>query len=52
MHEFVSKLYDGGIVSDGSVDEYIEKTKIRDNFIKTILSACGLTRKIIDFDQD
>lgn len=51
MHEFVSKLYDGGIVSDGSVDEYIEKTKIRDNFIKTILSACGLTRKVIDFDR-
>lgn len=51
MHEFVNKLYDGGIVSDGSVEDYLEKLRGQDAFIRKILSECGLTRKVIEWDR-
>lgn len=51
MNDFVAKLYDEGIVSDGSVDEFIEKMKAKDALIRNVLTACGLTRKVIEFDR-
>lgn len=51
MNDFVRKLYDSGIVSDGSVDDYLDKLKAQDLFIKKILNECGLTRKVIEWDR-
>ncbi len=51
MHEFVRKLYDGGTVSDGAVEDYLDKLNAQDLFIKRILSECGLTRKVIEWDR-
>ena len=52
MDEFIRKLYDDGVVSDGSVKEYIEKQNADEKLIKDILTACGLTRKIIAWDKE
>lgn len=51
MNDFIRKLYDGGIVSDGSVEDYLDKLRAQDAFIKKILSECGLTRKVIEWDR-
>ena len=51
MNDFVHKLYDSGIVSDGSVDDYLDKLRAQDAFIRQILNECGLTRKIIEWDR-
>ena len=51
MNDFLRTLYDEGAVSDGSVEEYIEKLRLQDAFIKKILNACGLTRKVIEWDR-
>ncbi len=52
MNEFVCGLYKDGIVTDQSVGEYIGKLDADDRFIKEILTACGLTRKIINWDRE
>lgn len=51
MNDFVRGLYDGGTVSDGSVEDYLDKLKAQDVFIKKILNECGLTRKVIEWDR-
>lgn len=51
MNTFVQKLYDEGIVADISVDGYIKEKAEDDKIIKEILSVCGLTRKIIEWDR-
>ena len=51
MNDFVRKLYDNGTVSDGSVEEYLDKLHAQDVFIKKILNECGLTRKVIEWDR-
>ena len=51
MNEFVRKLYDEGIVADISVNGYIKEKAEEDKIIKEILSVCGLTRKIIEWDR-
>lgn len=51
MHDFVTKLYNDGLVSDASVDEYVKKMKAQDVFIRSILTACGMTRKVIEWDR-
>lgn len=50
MDEFVKELYEQGIVTDNGVNECIEKLNERDKLIKKILTACGLSRKIIPWD--
>lgn len=52
MHAFIGKLYDEGIVSDGSVNAYLEKQIAEDKFLKELLTACGLTRKVIAWDRE
>ena len=51
MNDFVRKLYDNGAVSDGSIEDYLDKLRAQDVFIRKILNECGLTRKIIDWDR-
>lgn len=51
MNTFIQKLYDEGVVADISVDGYIKEKADEDKIIKEILSVCGLTRKIIDWDR-
>ncbi len=52
MDGFIKTLYESGIVSDGSVIEYIEKRNADDKLLKALLTACGLTRKIIPWDKN
>lgn len=51
MDILVKKLYDEGIVADISVDAYIKEKAADDKTLKEILSICGFTRKIIDWDR-
>lgn len=52
MDAFIKKLYDGGMVSDDSIAEYISEREKEDKILREILSACGLTRKIIPWDRE
>lgn len=51
MDNLVKALYNDGIVADISVDGFIKEKAEEDKIIKEILSACGFTRKIIDWDR-
>jgi hypothetical protein len=51
MHDFAQKLYSEGIVAKNDVESYLEAQNAQDALLKSILSACGYTRKIIDFDR-
>lgn len=51
MDDFVKNLYREAYVDDESIDKLIAEFIENDNFIKNILSACGLTRKIINYDR-
>ena len=51
MNDFVLKMYDSGTVSDGSIEEYLTELKAQDAFIRTILSECGLTREVKEWDR-
>lgn len=52
MDAFLQKLYDGGVVADKSVKEYLETRNAEDKFIKTLLECSGLTRKIVPWDRE
>ncbi|MGN0818144.1 MAG: DnaD domain protein, partial [Candidatus Coproplasma sp.] len=52
MNEFVVSLYDEGIVTESAVNEKLTAIAAEDKLIKTILNACGLTRKIIPLDRE
>ncbi len=52
LDETVKKLYENGIIADESVNEYIEKQNKDEEFLKKILSACGLTRKVLGWDRE
>ncbi len=49
--EFISKLYEDGVVDDDSVADLLERLAEDDKFVRRIFSACGLTRKIIPHDR-
>lgn len=51
MNDFVKGLYDDGAVADGSVNDYLERLRAQDAFIRKMLNACGLTRKVIEWDR-
>jgi DNA replication protein DnaD len=51
MNDFVQKLYSDGIVTKENVEEYLEEQTERDKILKNILSTCGYSRKVIDFDR-
>lgn len=52
MDGLLHKLYDEGAVDSRSVVAFIEKQTADDKLLKEILSACGLTRKVIDWDSE
>ncbi len=52
LDETVKKLYEDGIVADESIAEYIKAQENNDAFLKKILSTCGLTRKVLDWDRE
>lgn len=51
MNDFVDGLYADAYVDDDSVKNLIAQLGDDDKFIKKILTACGLTRKIIPYDR-
>ena len=51
MNDFVANLYRDAFVDDNSVDHLLEELAEDDKFIKSLLTACGLTRKIIPYDR-
>lgn len=52
MDGLLHKLYDDGTVDERSVCSYIEKQTADDGLLKELLTACGLTRKVIDWDRE
>ena len=51
MNDFVLNLYKQAFVDDESVDSLLIELAEDDKFLKSVLSACGLTRKIIPYDR-
>lgn len=51
MGDFVASLYKDAYVDDGSVETVLSALAEDDKLLKTILSACGLSRKIIPYDR-
>lgn len=51
MGDFTLNLYNGAFVDDDSVNRLLTELAEDDKFIKRILTACGLTRKIIPYDR-
>ena len=52
MNGFIVSLYDEGIITDESVNEYISTKDAQDKLLKKILETCGLTRKIVNWDRE
>lgn len=52
MHEFVTSLYSSGIVTDFVVKSKLAQLEGEEIFIKKLLSLCGLTRKVIEWDKE
>lgn len=52
MDAFVRSLYDEGIVTEDSVNEYIDEKNAEDALLRKILENCGLSRKIVPWDRD
>ena len=52
MDGLLQKMYDEGTVDEYSVTAYIEKQSADDRLLKELLTACGLTRKVIDWDRE
>lgn len=51
MNDFTQNLYRDAFVDDDSINHLLEQLAEDDKYIKSILSACGLTRKIIPYDR-
>lgn len=52
MSDFVKKLYGEGVVCDEAVEEKLSSLEADDGLIKRILTTCGLTRNIVDWDRE
>lgn len=52
MNTFILKLYNDGYVTDYVVSNKLIELNSQDEFIRTLLNRCGLTRKIIDWDKE
>ena len=51
MNDFVGNLYRDAFIDDDSVNHLLEQLAEDDRFIKSVHTACGLTRKIIPYDR-
>ncbi|MCD8041393.1 MAG: DnaD domain protein [Clostridia bacterium] len=52
MNGFLQGLYNEGIITEQAINSYIAQRNADDELIKNILSACGLSRKIINWDRE
>ena len=52
MNGFITSLYDEGIITDESVNEYIDTKVAQDRLLKKILETCGLSRKVVTWDRE
>lgn len=53
MDAFIkNELYGQGIIDEKAVNSYMEMTNAEDEFLKKMLTACGLTRKVISLDRE
>lgn len=51
MDTVIKKLYEDGVVTDESVNEYIKNSDKDEALLKQILNFCGLTRRVIEWDR-
>lgn len=51
MNDYVSSLYDEGVITQSAVTEKLERAAADDKLLKSILGRCGLTRRIIEHDR-
>ncbi|MGN0803999.1 MAG: DnaD domain protein [Candidatus Coproplasma sp.] len=51
MNDFIENLYKEAYVDDESVARLLEELAEDDKFIKKVLEACGVSRKIIAYDR-
>ena len=51
MDDFTNSLYKDAFVDDDSVNHLLETLAEDDKFLRGVLTACGLTRKIIPYDR-
>ena len=51
MNDYVSSLYDEGVITQSAVTEKLERAAADDKLLKRILGRCGLTRRIIEHDR-
>lgn len=52
LNELISALYDKGLVTLSSIVDYVKRGAQTDEFIKKMLSACGLDRRPTDSDRN
>lgn len=52
MDLFVQKLYEQGIVTDESVNEYLKNQDNDEKLLRKLLDTCGLTRRVIEWDKN
>lgn len=52
MHELIKALYKDGLITDNCVNDYFDKLSNEEVLIKKLLSLCGLTRRVIDWDKE
>ena len=52
MNEFLDGLYADGIVDGGAVSSHLKKLNAEEQFLKRIISVCGLTRRTIAHDRE
>ncbi|MDE6441546.1 MAG: DnaD domain protein [Clostridia bacterium] len=52
MHELIKMLYSDGLVTDNCVNDYFDKLSNEEVLIKKLLTFCGLSRRVIDWDKE
>ena len=52
MNGFITSLYDEGVITDESVNEYIAAKVAQDKLLKKILETCGLSRNVVAWDRE
>ena len=51
MNEVIEKLYFNGLITVNAIAEFIKATTIDDEFIKTLLTIAGLSRRPTEYDR-
>ncbi len=51
MNDVIDKLYQNGLITVNAIADFIKSTTADDEFIKTLLSLVGLSRRPTDFDR-